>query len=998
MLNWAQSTVQTLTSNLSTVLDKIDTDLVNAAAVREEQASEELASLQGELETYMRLLDDAQMQQVEMSKQTRLIVAEKDAELKALREAFSNKTINSDFQSSSSGHFDVSGSELHVHVLEEEKGALLEHIHHVEERLRSSLRCANDTQALSLRCDDLLRKYCALKAECDKKNDSIDSLAMEYSQLACECDTAHARDSKRIEEVMRENEVLATKIGHFEHNIVEMADRAAADAPGAQGSGSSKMMQELREARSKIVNLQFDLKEKEQALQAVGGAHSPSKARRVDEDATGAAAALAKAVADVERAQAEKAEAESLALQRAQSVAAEFEVLRRVADDSRRAAAALEEQLEGLRGELRGSREQAAGSAAAERAEGARCAEQLRQEKSQLEAQVASLGERCRQDARVLADKEAALAELRAAVAREAALAESSAARERAREAELQALQESLHSGGAESAVKLEELQRRQQHDEEDRERGRAASAAEKEALRQRLEAEMKAAVEQQKSDDAYEMSTSLEALQQRLEAEMKAAVEQQKSDAAIELLAALADQHDLLAVKAATQLQHAEEEGRSLVRQTEERLAERVRVAEEARQDAEARLGSVEERFEARTREELAAQRAALEQEHSGMLQTARAAAQALVDAAAAEKQEYLALYSRESRLRKALHNKLVELQGNIRVICRVRPVLDVEVRSGQHDDITAYTPGSTDDLIVQKDSATRQRFEFDRVFKPSSPQQELFDAVQPLCSSVLDGFNATIFAYGQTGSGKTYTMEGAPSDPGISPRAVRALFETAAGYENWAFTFMFSMLEIYNESILDLLDGGAAREKLEIRQGPEGNVVAGLTEVAVHSPEQVAELMARGQANRAVGSHDMNEHSSRSHSILTINVRGANSVDGGASSGRLHLIDLAGSERVSKTDASGDRLKEAQNINRSLSALGDVINALGNRKASHVPYRNSKLTFLLQDSLGGSSKVLMFVTVSPASYNAVETVCSLNFAARCRSVELGLAKANKK
>jgi kinesin family protein C2/C3 len=157
----------------------------------------------------------------------------------------------------------------------------------------------------------------------------------------------------------------------------------------------------------------------------------------------------------------------------------------------------------------------------------------------------------------------------------------------------------------------------------------------------------------------------------------------------------------------------------------------------------------------------------------------------------------------------------------------------------------------------------------------------------------------------------------------------------------------------------------------------------------------------MKQGQANRAVGSHDMNEHSSRSHSLLTLSVSGKNELSGSSTAGKLHLIDLAGSERVSKTDATGDRLKEAQNINRSLSALGDVIAALGTKSKGasgkgHVPYRNSKLTYLLQDSLGGNSKVCMIVNVSPVSRNVGETVCSLTFASRCRNVELGAAKRN--
>ena len=291
--------------------------------------------------------------------------------------------------------------------------------------------------------------------------------------------------------------------------------------------------------------------------------------------------------------------------------------------------------------------------------------------------------------------------------------------------------------------------------------------------------------------------------------------------------------------------------------------------------------------------------------------------------------------------------------------------------------------------------------------MFPPGTAQQAVFEYVQPLCVSVLDGYNVCIFAYGQTGSGKTFTMEGSAADPGVSPRAVRELFrvvETAAS--EWSYELKFSMLEVYNETILDLLasDSGSdskdkdSRERLDVRQTADGKgvVVAGLIELPVESAARVEELMAQGQANRAVGAHDMNEHSSRSHSILTITVKGKNSADGTVTAAKLNLIDLAGSERISKTDATGDRLKEAQNINKSLSALGDVIAALGNKKNTHVPFRNSKLTYLLQDSLAGNSKVFMFSNVSPAVFNLSETVCTLNFASRCRAVELGAAKKN--
>ena len=260
-------------------------------------------------------------------------------------------------------------------------------------------------------------------------------------------------------------------------------------------------------------------------------------------------------------------------------------------------------------------------------------------------------------------------------------------------------------------------------------------------------------------------------------------------------------------------------------------------------------------------------------------------------------------------------------------------------------------------------------------------------------------------IFAYGQTGSGKTFTMEGPPDNRGVNFRALDSMFALALERADEArYTISLSMLEIYNETIRDLLveappGAGAPGDRgarLDIRQTPQGTAVPGLTEQVVTTMAEVHALFDVGNRNRAVGSHDMNAQSSRSHMILSLHVRSEAARAGGRASvvSKMHLIDLAGSERIAKTDASGDRLKEAQNINKSLSALGDVINALAGRKGSHVPYRNSKLTFLLQDSLSGDSKVMMFVNISPAVYNVSETLCSLGFAARCRAVELGQAK----
>ena len=385
-------------------------------------------------------------------------------------------------------------------------------------------------------------------------------------------------------------------------------------------------------------------------------------------------------------------------------------------------------------------------------------------------------------------------------------------------------------------------------------------------------------------------------------------------------------------------------------------------------------------------------------------------------------EKDKYILRYTKESKLRRAVHNKLLELQGNIRVLCRVRPVLDVERRQAAGQDVDITEISSDQDIIITRDEGNqRTKFEYDSVFSATSLQEDIFSAVQPLCHSVLDGYNVCIFAYGQTGSGKTFTMEGVGvgDDAGITPRAIASLFDATKsgdkdddgndeGVLSWTYRFELQILEIYNEKIIDLQSSTVSSGKdmkqksraesgLDLRQTKTGMTVIGLTSTPVSTPAEVHVILDTARKNRAVGSHDMNEHSSRSHCILTLHTYGTNHIDKRESYGKMHLVDLAGSERQSKTEAAGDRLKEANAINKSLSCLGDVIGALGNaKKGEHIPYRNSKLTHLLSDSLGGNSKVMMVVNISPAVYNEGETVCSLNFASRCRNVELGQARKN--
>lgn len=285
---------------------------------------------------------------------------------------------------------------------------------------------------------------------------------------------------------------------------------------------------------------------------------------------------------------------------------------------------------------------------------------------------------------------------------------------------------------------------------------------------------------------------------------------------------------------------------------------------------------------------------------------------------------------------------------------------------------------------------------FTFDHVFDSDSTQQEVYTScARPLVDSVLGGYNGTIFAYGQTGTGKTHSMEGDRNNPqlrGIIPNAFEQIFShikhAGAGAQ---YLVRASYLEIYNEEIWDLLSPKAP--KLEIKERTDTGVyVKDLSTHVIKDVEEAYKLMAIGNQNRSTAATNMNARSSRSHSIFTITVECAEPGTDGESHirvGKLNLVDLAGSERQSKTGATGDRLKEAAKINLSLTALGNVISALVDGKSSHIPYRDSKLTRLLQDSLGGNSKTMMIATLSPASYNYDETLSTLRYANRAKNIK---------
>ncbi|XP_058848756.1 kinesin-like protein KIFC3 isoform X5 [Acipenser ruthenus] len=358
------------------------------------------------------------------------------------------------------------------------------------------------------------------------------------------------------------------------------------------------------------------------------------------------------------------------------------------------------------------------------------------------------------------------------------------------------------------------------------------------------------------------------------------------------------------------------------------------------------------------------------------------------------ATNQDLLSKYKREMMLRKKCHNELVKLKGNIRVFCRVRPLAKEDGDGPDSKNVVTFDP-EDDALMSIWHKGKPIAFELDKVFPPQATQGDVFQEVQSLITSCIDGYNVCIFAYGQTGSGKTYTMEGVPQDPGINQRALRLLFsEVEEKVSDWEFTITVSMVEIYNETLRNLL-GDNPNEKLDIKMCPDGSgqlYVPGLTEFKVESVDDINRVFELGQMNRATACTNLNDHSSRSHGLLIVTVSGINCTTGGRSTGKLNLVDLAGSERIAKSGAEGSRLREAQCINKSLAALADVIHALRS-KHGHIPFRNSKLTYLLQDSLSGDSKTLMMVQVSPVDKNVSESVCSLKFAQRVRSVELGPA-----
>jgi kinesin family protein C2/C3 len=427
------------------------------------------------------------------------------------------------------------------------------------------------------------------------------------------------------------------------------------------------------------------------------------------------------------------------------------------------------------------------------------------------------------------------------------------------------------------------------------------------------------------------------------------------------------------------------EEEARSLDQEVEsgkKQYLEMQQALESLTATAQASLQEVQQQKEALARE-LA--------EAADLAKEAASYRAQLPDKLAAKKKliaEKTTAYRTLERERRVIYNDIQELKGNLRVYCRIKPCIGGEVNEHvkEIDDMTLK--------VFDETTLRESTYEFDLVLGEKTTQVSIFEEVRPLATSVLDGYNVCIFAYGQTGSGKTYTMEGPPNNRGVNYRTVTELFAIAKERgSDYKVTISVSVVEVYNNVAYDLQSN---RTPIKVRfGGDQGVVCEPLVKTPVQSADDVQRVLDGAYAKRQVAGTSCNEHSSRSHCILTVYVDAQNLSSRSEIKGKLHLIDLAGSERVKNSKVEGDRLKEATHINTSLTHLKTVIQALASKKG-HVSYRNSTLTSILQDSLGGNCKCLMFANISPLTPNIPETICTLKYAAEARKVEVGKATAN--
>ncbi|KAK7519239.1 kinesin motor domain protein [Phyllosticta citriasiana] len=554
-------------------------------------------------------------------------------------------------------------------------------------------------------------------------------------------------------------------------------------------------------------------------------------------------------------------------------------------------------------------------------------------------------------------------------------------------------------------SFELKDLRRQHEHDIKDMQ-----FAHEREVTKLRLESDRKAEELQRSLDhQTKDVKAEYEERFATLKREMEAQLDQERQQRVKEV-SELQTQAELHAQNAGVDMEKKDRELLDLRRETEQLKADNERktaleknlrdklsestannmTLESANSAMKAKINFLESDSQA--------QSTAFAELHKRM--------QEAVDAA----EETKAKLRAEETLRRKLHNQVQELKGNIRVFCRVRPPAEIEATETAEinypdagkDSKEVVIQGPEQKSAMGNVTRSTNPFSFDRVFGPKSQNGEVFEEISQLVQSALDGYNVCIFCYGQTGSGKTYTMS---SSDGMIPLAVQQIYNTAQDLEEkgWLYKMEGQFVEVYNEVLNDLL--GKAEEfdkkKHEIRHDAQkkSTEITGVTSVPLDSPDKVQSMLSNASRNRSVAATMANSRSSRSHSVFILKLKGENSITGERSEGTLNLVDLAGSERLSHSGATGDRLKETQNINRSLSCLGDVIAALGSGKdGAHIPYRNSKLTYLLQYSLGGNSKTLMFVMISPLQAHLHETLTSLKFATKVHNTHIGTAKRQAK
>eukprot|EP01062_Namystynia_karyoxenos_P013172 TRINITY_DN14745_c0_g2_i1.p1 TRINITY_DN14745_c0_g2~~TRINITY_DN14745_c0_g2_i1.p1 ORF type:complete len:1190 (+),score=353.65 TRINITY_DN14745_c0_g2_i1:156-3725(+) len=358
-------------------------------------------------------------------------------------------------------------------------------------------------------------------------------------------------------------------------------------------------------------------------------------------------------------------------------------------------------------------------------------------------------------------------------------------------------------------------------------------------------------------------------------------------------------------------------------------------------------------------------------------------------------QKQELELGYKAERANARRLHNEIEDMKGKIRVYARTRPLNDLERSMAKGQTCLSFPDEFS--LVVRspqpghRAQLQEREYVFDRTFPPESTQEEVFEDCQNLIQSAVNGFNVCVFAYGQTGSGKTWTLSGTDAEPGLARRAMRELFDIKKRMEkHHTLEISCYMVELYNDALHDLLlPANAEPAKLAIKKDSRDMVcVVGSTELPATTYDELFAIFVAGLDNRTTRTTRMNSASSRSHMVFSIRIHTTHKQEQSTTLGKLSICDLAGSERLAKTELTDKQgIAEAKAINSSLTALGNVISALS-KQERHIPYRDNKLTQLMADSLGGNAKTLMFVNVSPSMYNVDETVSSLNYAARVKLI----------